>query len=220
MGYPSALTTLAAYARDKGEALPQVKAIFTTFETVTEQARWLIEAVWCTRIFDRYGAVEGCVFASQCEFGRYHVSPEIGVIEILDAEGRPAAPGEIGEVVCTGLQNMLQPLLRYRIGDVARWALDQSCPCGRQMPILESIDGRVEDMCYTPDGRAVLRFDTVFKGVDNIKQAQVVQEQLNSFTVYVLPTEHFNQHDIQTVEKNMKIHVAEIHNRTRFSQCG
>jgi len=215
MGYPSALTTIAAYARDKGQVPPQVKAIFTTSETVTEQARLLIEAVWRTRIFDRYGAVEGCVFASQCEFGRYHVSPEIGVVEILDGEGRPAPPGEIGEVVCTGLQNMLQPLIRYRIGDIARWALDQSCTCGRQMPILEGIEGRIEDMCYTPDGRAVLRFDTVFKGVNNIQEAQVVQEQLDSFTIYVLPTAKFNQHDIQTIEKNMKLHVGEVRTTVR-----
>jgi len=50
------------------------------------------------RVYDRYGAVEGCVFASQCEHGRYHVSPEVGIVELVDHEGRPVRNGEIGEV--------------------------------------------------------------------------------------------------------------------------
>jgi phenylacetate-CoA ligase len=178
---------------------------------VTTQARETIEAAWQCRIYDRYGAVEGCMFASQCEFGRYHVSPEVGIIEILDPSGKPVPPGSMGEVICTGLQNTLQPLIRYQIGDVARWAVDQDCECGRSMPILESIEGRVEDICYTVDGREMLRFDTVFKGVNNIREAQVVQETPDSFTVYVVPALGFNSRDIAKIQENMQLHVGRVH---------
>ena len=75
---------------------PPVKAVFTTSETVTAEARCRIEDAFQTRIYDRYGAVEMCAFASQCEFGRYHVSPEAGVIEIIDSEGREVPHGTIG----------------------------------------------------------------------------------------------------------------------------
>lgn len=210
MGYPSALYTVARYALDHNELPAQAKAIFTTSETVTAQAREAIEAAWQCRLYDRYGAVEGCMFASQCEHGRYHVSPEVGVIEILDAQGRPCPPGVLGEVVCTGLQNSLQPLIRYRIGDAARWATEQRCECGRDLPILEAIEGRFEDICYTPDGRQMLRFDTVFKGVTNIKEAQVVQEGLALFVVNVVPSDHFGEHDVQRIKENMRHHVGDI----------
>ena len=84
----------------------------------------------------------------------------VGSQLVIDSEGNflgSVSGGCVeGEVVCTGLQNTLQPLIRYLIGDTARWALERSCPCGRRLPILEGIDGRVEDSCYTRDGRRVV----------------------------------------------------------------
>jgi phenylacetate-CoA ligase len=210
MGYPNSLYTLAHFALDSGDLPLPAQGIFTTSETVTDEIRAALEGAWQCKVYDRYGAVEGCLFASQCEHGRYHVSPEPGIVEILDRDGQPCAPGEIGEVVCTGLQNFLQPLIRYRIGDAARWAVDAACACGRAMPVLESIEGRYEDICMTQDGREVLRFDTVFKGVDAIKEAQVVQESLDRFSIYVVPAEDFGEAVVKTIQQNMRIHVGEV----------
>ena len=210
MGYPNSLYTLAHFALDSGDLPAPAQGIFTTSETVSDEIRKALEAAWQCKVYDRYGAVEGCLFASQCELGRYHVSPEPGIVEILDRDGKPCAPGEIGEVVCTGLQNFLQPLIRYRIGDAARWAVEDTCACGRSMPVLESIEGRYEDICMTQDGREVLRFDTVFKGVDAIKEAQVVQESLDRFSIFVVPAEGFGEAVTKTIQHNMRIHVGEV----------
>ena len=210
MGYPSALNTIASYALEHNDKPAPAKAVFTTSETVTADARERIEAAFQCRIYDRYCAVEMCLFASQCEYGRYHVSPEIGIIELLDSEGNDVAPGVMGEVVCTGLQNALQPLIRYRIGDVACWAINQNCICGHAMPIIESIEGRFEDICLTPDGREILRFDTVFKGVNSIRAAQVVQETVDLFTIYVVPTTRFGSEDIEKIQRNMQLHVGKV----------
>lgn len=215
MGYPSALYTIAKHALDHGLPAP-AKGVFTTSETVSHEMRQVIESAWQCRLYDRYGAVEGCMFASQCEYGRYHVSPEVGVVEILDAEGNPSPPGMLGEVVCTGLQNTLQPLIRYRIGDAARWSVDQSCACGRQFPILDSIEGRFEDICYTPDGRQMLRFDTVFKGVANLKEAQVIQQSLYLFIINVVPGEGFDGQDIKRLESNMRLHAGDVQTKVRL----
>jgi phenylacetate-CoA ligase len=138
------------------------------------------------------------------------VNPEVGIIEIIDEEGRAVAPGQEGELVCTGLGNTLQPLIRYRIGDYARWAMQQDCDCGRRTPVLEGIDGRVEECCYTEDGRRIIRFDTVFKGVANIRQAQVIQESLRAFTIAVIPTSGFGPADISTLRANMCLHVGDV----------
>src|SRR5262245_17500603 len=78
------------------------------------------------------------------------------------------------------------------------------------MPILEAVEGRFEDICFTPDGRAMLRFDTVFKGVETIREAQVVQEAMDSFTIYVVPADGFNTHDIDSIEENMQSHVGNV----------
>lgn len=210
MGYPSALGTLAAFAVENRMLPAPATAVITTSETVLPETRTLIEQAWSCRLFDRYGAVENCLFASQCEYGAYHVSPEVGIVEILDDAGNPAAPGELGTVVCTGLLNELQPLIRYAIGDMARWAIDQSCRCGRQMAIIEGVEGRYEDMCYTPDGRRVLRFDTVFKGVSAIGEAQVVQCALHEFEIRVVPKAGYSSADEARLIANMRLHVGDL----------
>jgi len=210
MGYPSALYAVAQFALAHNEVLPAATGVFTSAERVEDHMRDVIERAWQTRLFDRYGAVEGCVSASQCEHGRYHVNPEVGIVEILDGQGRPVGPGVDGEVVCTGLQNLLQPLIRYRIGDTARWATDQTCPCGRQFPILDGINGRVEDVCYTADGRQIVRFDTVFKGVDRIREAQVIQDAIDAFRVDVVPAGGFNADDVKLIAQNLRVHVGNV----------
>ncbi|MEN6451592.1 MAG: AMP-binding protein [Thermoguttaceae bacterium] len=210
MGYPSALSTIASYALEHNDMPAPARCVITTSETVTLQIRDVIERAWQCRLFDQYGCSEGCCFASQCEHGRYHVSEDLGIIEILNAQGQPAAPGDIGEIVCTGLLNTLQPLIRYRIGDVACWAPEQTCPCGRSSRIIESIDGRLEDMCCTPDGRQTLRFDTVFKGIDHIREAQVIQEKPDLFVLRVVPAEGFGPSDADLLRHNMLLHVGNV----------
>ena len=148
------------------------------------------------------------MFASQCEFGRYHVSPEVGIVEIIDSRGKAVEPGVEGEVVCTGLQNVLQPLIRYRLGDCARWAVNQSCPCGRELPILDGIEGRIEDVCLMTDGRQIMRFDTVFKGVANIREAQIVQDKIDLFIVNVVPSPGFGDPDMEKIRDHMRLHVG------------
>ena len=210
MGYPSSLYTIARHARETGNVPPPAKGVFTTSETVTSIIRETLENVWQCKVYDRYGAVENCLFASQCEYGKYHVSPDVGILEIVDQNGDACPLGVMGEVICTGLQNTLQPLIRYQIGDVARWAIDQECPCGRAMRIMEGVEGRFEDICYCPDGREMLRFDTVFKGVETIREAQVVQKQLDLFVIRVVPTNDFNEHDAEHLRRNMRSHVGDV----------
>jgi phenylacetate-CoA ligase len=78
------------------------------------------------------------------------------------------------------------------------------------MPILEEIDGRMEDICVTRDGRQMLRFDTVFKGVSHIRQAQVVQEQIDAFSVNIVAADGFGVDDVKAVQRNMRRHVGGV----------
>jgi phenylacetate-CoA ligase len=77
------------------------------------------------------------------------------------------------------------------------------------MPILEAIEGRFEDVCVTADGRELSRFDTVFKGITSIREAQVVQERLDLFRVCVVPSSDFSERDIEQLKRNMRLHVGD-----------
>jgi phenylacetate-CoA ligase len=210
MGYPSSLGTLARFVLDSGRELAPARAVITSSETLTTSTREVLEAAWHCRVWDAYGAVEQCMLATQCEYSNYHVSPDVGILEIVDGRGNPCKPGEVGEVICTGLQNELQPLIRYRVGDATMWSSQQTCACGRQMPILESIQGRYEDMCFTSDGRALMRFSSIFKGMKTIREAQVIQEAIGQFTILVVPTTEFGEHNTRLIQKNMLAHVGSV----------
>lgn len=56
----------------------------------------------------------------------------------------------------------------------------------------------------------MLRFDTVFKGVEKIREAQVVQERLDRFVVFVVPAADFSKDDIEKIRANMRLHVGEV----------
>ena len=61
--------------------------------------------------------MEACGLITECEHGSLHISPDAGLLELLDANMQPVAAGVEGTVYCTGFLNYDQPLIRYNIGD-------------------------------------------------------------------------------------------------------
>jgi len=129
----------------------------------------------------------------ECEYGRMHLWPEVGVVEVITPDGAAAAAGAIGDLVCTGLVNGDMPLIRYRLGDRGRLgaAAGGDCPCGRQLPVLAEVEGRCDDVVITPTGRRLGRLDPVFKGGLPIREAQIIQETPERLRVLVVPTDGF-----------------------------
>jgi phenylacetate-coenzyme A ligase PaaK-like adenylate-forming protein len=96
---------------------------------------------WDVPLTDLYAADEAGCIALQCpDHEHYHVQSESVLVEVLDVEGRACAPGAVGRVVVTTLQNFAMPLVRYDIGDVAE--AGDPCPCGRGLPVLRRIARR------------------------------------------------------------------------------
>jgi phenylacetate-CoA ligase len=175
----------------------QLKAVITTSEKVTPEMRQVMAAAYGCRVYEEYSTVENLLFASECEQGRLHISPDVGIVEIVRADGSPCSPHEVGEVVVTGLMRCYQPFIRYRLGDLAAWD-DQNCPCGRQMPVIKEVVGRVEDVVFGPDGRQMIRFHAVF--IDQpVQEGQIIQETLGRIRVKVVPTPHFGQADEKSI---------------------
>ncbi|MCC7291035.1 MAG: phenylacetate--CoA ligase family protein [Phycisphaerales bacterium] len=207
LGYPSSLHALARFMIDAGETPLGLRCAITSSETLFDHQRTEIERAFGCCVFDQYGAGELCVFAAECGHGAMHVSCDYGLVEVLDDAGRLAPRGEVGELVCTSLINFGQVFIRYRIGD--RGALtDRRCPCGSALPIIERLEGRVDEVLMTPDGRRIGRLDPVFKGVAHVRECQIVQEAPDSFRVRVVPGAGYHDEDGAEIRRNLADRVG------------
>jgi len=192
-GYPSALYLFARYLLENGLKLSSPPRIAVTgSETLLPHQRRCISNALQSDVTDQYGASEACCNISECEYHRYHVDMEFGIIEFLPIPGMPT---NVRRIVCTGLTNPAMPLIRYNIGDIATLS-DVACPCGRQAPVVEKIDGRIESYIVTPDGRYLGRLDFLFKNTDAIEEAQLYQDALDHLTVRIVRSPHYaDQHE-------------------------
>lgn len=210
-GYPSSMHVLAEYYRRAGQRPAPLKAVLTSAETLLDTQRRTIEETFRTRVFDQYGQTEMQSFWYECPAGRMHAHPLAGITEILRPDGSPAAPGEMGEIVLTGLINYAMPLIRYRVGDTAR-ASSEKCPCGRGMPVIQEIGGRLDDFVYTRERGFLGRLDPVLKGVHNIVESQFEQESLDVLRVRFVPAPQFTHEDLHVLESNLRACVGrDIH---------
>lgn len=201
-GYAVSFYLLARHILEQKIDVPPLKAIITTSEKLTSEMRIVMERAYGCRVFEEYSTVESALFASECERGHLHVCPDAGIVEILRPDGTACEPGEVGEVVATCLFRTYQPLIRFRLGDLAAWDPDP-CPCGRPMPVIKEVVGRIEDVVTGPDGRQLVRFHGIFTDQPNIVEGQIIQETLTDFIVKVVPTENFTENDQQDLRQRM-----------------
>lgn len=203
-GYAVSYYLLAKFILELGlDPPPTLQAVITTSEKVTKHMRETMERAYRCRVYEEYSTVENALFASECEAGRLHVSPDWGIVELLRPDGTPCGPDEEGEVVATSLRRIYQPLVRFRLGDVAVWDA-RSCPCGREMPVLKEVVGRIEDVIIGPDGRQMVRFHGIFTDQPHVREGQIVQESLHRIMVRVVPAPGYGPADAENIEKRMK----------------
>ena len=193
-GYAVSYYLLARFILQEKLRVPALKAVITTSEKTTAEMRRVMEEAYGCRVYEEYSTVESALFASECEKGSLHVSPDACVVEILRPDGMRCLPGEAGEVVATCLIRDYQPLIRFRLGDVAAWSPD-TCACGRAMPVLREVVGRVEDVVVGPDGRMLVRFHGVFTDQPHVRLGQVVQEAPDRIRLRIVPASGFGEAD-------------------------
>ncbi len=193
LGYSSALFFVAQHALRLGRRDIKMSVVVTNAEPLSKLQRRVISEAFQCPVRETYGSAEIVGAASECNEGKMHLWPEVGLLESVDASTQ-IQNGVFGELICTGLLNEDMPLIRYRIGD--RAVLEQngntSCTCGRQLPLIGSIEGRVDDVLYTTDGRRIGRLDPAFKGTMPILEAQVIQESLESIRILYVPAPGFD----------------------------
>ncbi|PKL61109.1 MAG: CoF synthetase, partial [Methanomicrobiales archaeon HGW-Methanomicrobiales-2] len=158
------------------------------------------------RVFSWYGNSEQTVLAGECEEStRYHIFPEYGIVELIGRDGLPVeGPGAMGEVVTTSLINPICPLIRYRTMDVAVLG-EAPCSCGRAYPMLDRVEGRLQEFIVTKDRRfismtAVNMHSDVF---DNVAQFQFYQKREGEVLMRIVKKPGYNDRDTERILREL-----------------
>jgi phenylacetate-CoA ligase len=192
--YPSLITELARLSLSRSVRLPGLVEVRTLAESLGADVRALCHDAWGVPLTDLYSATEAGYLALQCpSHEHYHVQAEGVLLEVLDDAGAPCGPGQVGRVVVTSLHNFAMPLVRYDIGDYAQ--VGAPCDCGRGLPVLTRILGRVRNTLVTADGK---RYWPVFgtRALMNsapVQQYQFVQktpQRIDARVVVAAPLTH------------------------------
>lgn len=202
--YPSSIYPIALYILKQGITDVRPRAIITSSETLLEHQREVIEKAFNCKIYDQYGSAEQVVFACQCKYGSYHLNTEFGYLEVVDSNNNPVQVGELGEFVCTGFTNDAMPLIRYKIGDMGILSKNK-CECGRNLPVIEKVIGRIDDILVTPEGKYIGRLDPIFKGMKNtIKETQIVQQAPDYVNVIIVRSEGYREKDGNSIVSELR----------------
>ena len=147
VGTPSFLSSIIAKAEEMGFDFKKdfrlKKACFAA-EPLFPDMRRSFENDYGIDTYQMYGATEVGDVAYEClQKNGWHICEET-IVEIVDpATGKNVAPGELGEIVVTRL-NEIFFLLRFGTGDLSRIITD-ACPCGRTSSRIAGISGRIGD---------------------------------------------------------------------------
>ncbi len=192
MTYPSNLRALVDQSPERPAGL---ECVMTIGETLSEDLRADFQSRWGIPLFDEYSSEEMGSIAAQCPHGNYHCTAESHVLEVLDADGRPCQPGEIGRVVITDMANFATAMLRYEIRDYAE--VGEPCGCKRGLPVLRRIVGRERNLMKLPDGS---KFWPQFgmrdpEATRMVKQYQIIQTSLERLEMKVVADHPLTEHE-------------------------
>lgn len=208
-GYSSSLHTLAEGALQSGRTV-RMQVALSNAEPLHENQRRAIAAAFDCPVRETYGMSENAIGAAECAHGRLHLWPDAGVLEVFDGE-RPAPRGETGDLVVTGLLNPDMPLIRYQVRDCGALANPSDvCPCGRRLPVIRSIEGRIDDLLYTADGRRVGRLDPVFKADLPVREVQIIQQALDRLEVRYVPAAGFGDADAALITRRLRDRMGPV----------
>jgi len=204
-GHAHSLHLLAAFLKAKRpSAVIRPRAIVSTCMVLHDWERRTIEEVFQCAVTNRYGCEEVSLIACECErHNGLHINAEGIYLELLRSDGTPTASGEPGRIVVTDLVNWAMPILRYEVGDVGVMA-ERRCSCGRGLPLLERIEGRVADYVVTPTGNLVSGIsltENFAVKVPGLTQLQIVQESIDRFLFRIVKGSDFGPHSLETMRQ-------------------
>jgi phenylacetate-CoA ligase len=195
-GHAHSLFILAQQLKAMGIDELHPKAILSTSMMLIPSERKAIEEVFGVKVIDRYGCEEVGLIGCECERHEgMHLNIEHLIIEFLRDDGTPAQFGEPGRIVVTDLMNRAMPLIRYQVEDMGV-PTDRKCSCGRGLPLMESVAGRVADFLVKPDGTKVAGvslIENTLTEIIGIRQMQIVQEAIDHIILKIVKDDDYSK---------------------------
>ena len=202
IGHAHSIFRLAEHVEQRDVTGIMFRGIITTAMVLSPVERAVIEKVFHSPVFDRYGCEEMSIIASECEAHEgLHIFSEGLYVELV------GEPGPLPKrLVITDLFNTAMPLVRYEIGDYGVLA-EGRCPCGRTLPRLREVSGRTADFLYTPEGVPVFGIsilDTFVIHIPGFKQVQIIQDQYDHLLFRVVRDASFTDDSLIALANNVR----------------
>lgn len=204
VAYVGPLVRLAQWLIANGRKIWRPQGIIGAAEALHEFQREIIEQAFGAPAFNTYGCREFMLIAAECEKRHgLHVNADHLVVELHKPQDAPADTST-GEVVITDLFNYGMPFLRYANGDRAT-AATEPCGCGRGLPLLSRVDGRVLDAIRTPAGHVLPGefFPHMLKDVKGLQRFQLVQRQLDRLDLAIVRGADFDETSLAYIRREV-----------------
>ena len=206
-GYPSSIYLICKFAQKEGVRLDNlgVKVVFVTAEKLYDYQRELISDIFGAPVANGYGGRDSGFIAHECPQGGMHITAENIILEIIDKDGYVLPPGNRGEIVVTELESHDFPFIRYRTGDVGVLS-EETCSCGRGLPLLQNVEGRTTDFIIAPDGRIMhgLSLIYVLREIQGIEEFKIIQEDLVNYQVQIITAHFFDNKIEESIRKGFQ----------------
>ncbi len=196
-GYVGAVDEFARYIESNRIPIHSPKAVWVTSAPLVPAQRSLIERVFGAPVYDQYGCCEVSWIAAQCEQkAGLHVNAERVHMEFVDEVNRSVEKGVWGRTLLTRYDDYSFPLIRYEVGDTGRF-LPAACACGRTLPVIDQVKGRLTDVVRLPSGRVLTGeyLTTIFDAYpDAVNAFRVTQKKDGDLVVEFVPA-HATRYD-------------------------
>jgi phenylacetate-CoA ligase len=209
-GFPSFLIDFICHLEKNHIGYDKCKMVFTSSELLDEHQRKLIENYFSCRLYDIYGSVEFKEIAFECSQKKgYHINADFFYIEFVK-NGKNAAPDKDAEIIVTSLQTKAMPLIRYRIGDIARVS-SEKCSCGCNFPLMTMVCGRKGDY-LTFHGEKIPYYEinrTLRESLqDTIYKFQFIQMAQNKVIVKLIVNDKYSDFVKSRLKENLEAQIG------------
>jgi len=193
----------------------KLKGIITTSEILTPDTIKLIETAFDSSVYDQYGCGEIMSIAFECpQHSGLHISSEHVIVELIEHEEDPSI-----KLLCiTDLDNFVQPLIRYVVGDISSpMPNERPCSCGMNHPKITPIKGRTYSLIKGKNGRLVssIYFAFALSETKIAKQYEVLHWQIYqnndlSLNWKIISKKSILKNDLKILQEYVKKGLGEV----------
>jgi phenylacetate-CoA ligase len=210
-GYPSTIYQLAVMIEsDRRRPDHRVKAVLCCSEKLFDFQRDKIESVFGCRVYTWYGHSEYLALGGACEHSNtLHFYPQYGYTELISTGLCDKKGNKIFEIVATGFNNRVMPMIRYQTGDYAIKSDRKQCRCGRDYLLIDEVIGRIQEFVVDAQEQLIsatsLLFGQHYQAFEDVSAAQFYQDTPGKLNILVVKNENCREHLIQEMKKQMEL---------------